>query len=43
MDIGMRTAPERDFDLAFAAVGHKQSAAEDRIGHNSATGRDRIP
>ncbi|MGZ4237456.1 MAG: tyrosine-type recombinase/integrase [Solirubrobacteraceae bacterium] len=29
-------------DLAFAADGHKQSAADDRLGLNSATGRDRI-
>jgi hypothetical protein len=29
-------------DLAFAADGHKHSAADDQLGHNSATGRDRI-
>jgi hypothetical protein len=29
-------------DLAFAADGHKQSTADDRLGDNSATGRDRI-
>jgi integrase len=27
-------------DLAFAADGHKRSAADDRLGYNSATGRD---
>jgi hypothetical protein len=36
-----RRARDR-LDLAFAADGHKQSTADDRLGHNSATTRDRI-
>jgi len=28
--------------FAFAADGRKQSTADDRLGHNSATGHDRI-
>jgi hypothetical protein len=29
-------------DLAFAADGYKQSAADDRFGHSAGTSRDRI-
>ena len=40
--ISTRTESETRLELAFAADGHKQSTADDRLGHNSGTGRDRI-
>src|SRR5690349_5071680 len=39
---GQRDVHEGRLDLAFHADGHKHAAAEDRLGHNAAPGRDRI-